>query len=114
MGVPSIPRLCAPLLFLVFSQAWCISAQAIAARQTTSYSPYPTTAGSAGGTHAGDTTFSSSEPTDAAGENAAGASGGQGGSVNLSMGAIVAIVVVVAVVVLLGGSCLRNLVHLKD
>lgn len=97
MAVTSIPRLFLTLLFLVSSQAWYTSAQ------TTSYSPYPTSADSGGGTYAGDTTFLNSGPTDAAGENAAGASGSQGGSVNLSMGAIIAIVVVVAVVVLLGG-----------
>ena len=98
MAVAGVSRRFAAVLFLVFSQTWCTMAQT-----TASYSPYPTSPDSAGGTHAGDTTFSNSEPTDAAGENAAGASGGQGGSVNLSIGAIIAIVVVVAVVVLLGG-----------
>ena len=109
MAVKGIPRCFAAVLFLVFSQAWCIVAQTTSAGQSPtvaalmSYSPYPTSPNSAGGTYAGDTTFSNSEPTDAAGENAAGASGGQGGSVNLSMGAFITIVVVVAVVVLLGG-----------
>lgn len=109
MGVEGISKRFAAVLLLLFSQTWCINAQTTSAGQspsvaaTTSYSPYPTTPGSAGGTYAGDTTFLGSGPTDAAGENAAGASGGQGGSVNLSMGAIIAIVVVVAMVVLLGG-----------
>jgi hypothetical protein len=84
MIVDMVSRCFAALLFLFLSHAWCTVAQ------TTNYNPYPTTA-------------ANSSPTDAAGENAAGASGAEGGSVNLSMGAIIAIVVVVAVVVLLGG-----------
>jgi hypothetical protein len=104
MAVNCIPRCFAAVLFLVFSHSWCIVAQTTTAGSSpTSYNPYPTSPDSAGGTYAGDTTFSTSEPTDAAGENAAGASGGQGGSVNISIGAIIAIVVVVAVVVMLGG-----------
>jgi len=109
MTVSDLSRRFAGVLFLLISQMWFITAQTTSAAQepsvaaTTTYSPYPTSSGSAGGTYAGDTTFVDSSPTDAAGENAAGASGSQGGSVNLSTGAIVAIVVVVAVVVLLGG-----------
>ena len=44
-----------------------------------------------------------SDPTNQAGQNAAGASGASEGSLNLSTGATVAIIVIVAVVVLLGG-----------
>jgi hypothetical protein len=44
-----------------------------------------------------------SDPTNQAGQNAAGASGSSDGSINLSTGVTVAIIVVVCLVVLLGG-----------
>ena len=120
MTVSDFSRRFAGVLLLLCSHMWYIAGQTTSAAEepsvaaTTKYNPYPTSSGSAGGTYAGDTTFLNSSPTDAAGENAAGASGSQGGSVNLSMGAIVAIVVVVAVVVLLGGMsslCTSNCSH---
>lgn len=109
MACPPTSGPLATILFLLLCQACSIAAQSTAnggasnAAATTSYSSYPTKPAAAGGTFAGDTTFSNSAPTDAAGENAAGASGGQGGSVNLSTGSVIAIVVVVVLVILFGG-----------
>jgi hypothetical protein len=56
-----------------------------------------------GGTYGVQPGNVASDPTNQAGQNAAGASGASDGSLNLSTGATVAIIVIVCLVVLIGG-----------